>query len=96
MLPATVDHRKTRQPRDRYEVPDLHSQFESLLDTVWRCERMRKLEDRIDRQIRWEAVMDLAVERPSHKPLGNFTHPNLSSHPLATPKAAAYTEGEIA
>jgi hypothetical protein len=39
---------------DRHELPDLATQLESLLDTVWRCERMWNLHDRMDRQIRWD------------------------------------------
>jgi hypothetical protein len=35
------------QPDD----PDLQTQFESLLGIVWRCERMWRLEDRIQHQI---------------------------------------------
>jgi hypothetical protein len=30
------------------ECPDLHTQLESLLDAVWWCERLWKLEDRIE------------------------------------------------
>lgn len=30
------------------ETPDVHTQFESLLDQVWRCEAEWRLYDRID------------------------------------------------
>ena len=33
---------------DRNEVADFQTQLESLLDTVWRGERMWKLEDRMN------------------------------------------------
>jgi hypothetical protein len=36
---------------DRGHTDDLQTQLESLLDMVWRCERMWKLDDRIKRQI---------------------------------------------
>jgi hypothetical protein len=29
------------------EIPDLATQFESLLDVVWQCERDSRLDDRI-------------------------------------------------
>ncbi len=41
---------QTRSVRD--SIPDLPSQLESLLDTVWWCERLWKLEDRIEHQIK--------------------------------------------
>ena len=34
--------------RKRSDAPDLHSQFESLLDQVWRSEADWRLWDRID------------------------------------------------
>jgi hypothetical protein len=47
--------RLVNQPvSNRDEVPDLQTQFEALLDTVWRSERMWKLQDRIEAQIRKE------------------------------------------
>jgi len=33
-------------------VPDIHTQFEALLDQVWRSEAGWRLEDRIDLAIR--------------------------------------------
>lgn len=40
------------------ETPDLHTQFVSLLDTVWRCEERADLEDRVEARIRFEAQRD--------------------------------------
>jgi hypothetical protein len=37
------------------QAPDLHSQYEGLLDTVWRCERRAMLMDRIDAQAAYES-----------------------------------------
>jgi hypothetical protein len=38
-----------RRPSDRAKpaVPDLQTQYEELLDTVWRCEREARLDDQI-------------------------------------------------
>jgi hypothetical protein len=44
-----------RVRRRRSGFPDLATQLESLLDSVWRCERMWQLEDRIDGQIKFES-----------------------------------------
>jgi len=41
--------------RSRVETPDLQTQYEALLDTVWRCEERARLDDRIDAQARYEA-----------------------------------------
>jgi hypothetical protein len=42
------DHKVgTREPALANAVSDLPTQFESLLDTIWRCERIWALEDRI-------------------------------------------------
>ena len=47
-----------RQSKDRLkvEIPDLHTQYEALLDTVWRCERRARFEDRIDAQNRFDEL----------------------------------------
>lgn len=47
-----------RRSRDRLKVdiPDLHTQYEALLDTVWRCEERARLEDRIDAQNRFDEL----------------------------------------
>jgi hypothetical protein len=34
------------------EIPDLATQFESLLDVVWQCEREWRLDDRIALSLR--------------------------------------------
>lgn len=41
---ATPTHKRKRDPH----APDLHTQYESLLDQVWRCEVDWRLFDRID------------------------------------------------
>ena len=39
---------KPKEPRTRRpDDPDLHTQLESLLDEVWRCESTWRLDDRI-------------------------------------------------
>lgn len=47
-----------RHSRDRLKVdiPDLHTQYEALLDTVWQCERRARFEDRIDAQNRFDEL----------------------------------------
>ena len=42
--------------RPKVEVPDLHTQYEALLDTVWRCEERAELQDRIDAQGRYDEL----------------------------------------
>ena len=44
---------RTDEASDGHEVPDLPTQLESLFDTVWWCERLWTLEERLDRQINW-------------------------------------------
>lgn len=48
--------RMKRHSKDRMqaETPDLQTQYEELLDTVWRCDRWARVEDRIDAQARFE------------------------------------------
>lgn len=41
---------------NRNEVPDLAAQLESLLHTVWECEKDWALDDRIDLSLRSERV----------------------------------------
>jgi hypothetical protein len=36
-----------KKPRRQSSDPDLHTQLESLLDEVWRCESTWRLDDRI-------------------------------------------------
>jgi hypothetical protein len=40
--------------RARSDVPDLHSQLESLLDQVWQSEADWRLWDRVDASVRLE------------------------------------------
>jgi hypothetical protein len=47
--------RRTRDRR-KVEIPDLPTQYEELLDTVWRCEQRARLMDRIEAQTRSEEL----------------------------------------
>ena len=38
------------------DLPDLQTQYESLLDTVWRCESRARLQALIEARMRFEAV----------------------------------------
>jgi hypothetical protein len=42
---------------DQIGAPDLHSQLETLLDTVWDNERWAQTEDRIDAAVRYGTVL---------------------------------------
>jgi hypothetical protein len=44
---------------DRGHADELQTQLESLFDMVWWCERMWKLDDRIERQIEAEKASDV-------------------------------------
>jgi hypothetical protein len=44
----TEKRRTERQAGHRYEVPDLQTQFEEILNTVWRAEANWRLDDRLD------------------------------------------------
>ena len=48
--------KRKAEDRLRFEIPDLQTQYEALLDTVWRCEARARLEDRIDARTRYEEV----------------------------------------
>ncbi len=48
MLKASASTSPVRDSRRGSDPPDLQSQFESLLDQVWRCEADWRLYDRID------------------------------------------------
>lgn len=37
------------------EIPDLQTQYEALLDTVWRSEERARQQERIDAQARFDA-----------------------------------------
>ncbi len=41
--------------RSAADAPDLQTQYEALLDTVWRCEQRARLQERIDGQARFDA-----------------------------------------
>jgi hypothetical protein len=46
---------KGKRQRVRTEVPDLRTQWESLLDQVWRSEAEWRLWDRVDAAIQMDA-----------------------------------------
>ncbi|HKC18738.1 MAG TPA: hypothetical protein VKE27_03825 [Candidatus Dormibacteraeota bacterium] len=46
--------RHISEPREA-EIADLHTQYEGLLDTVWKCEKRARQQDRIDARARFEA-----------------------------------------
>lgn len=48
MLKASGSASQGRNSRRDSDPPDLQTQFESLLDQVWRCEAEWRLYDRID------------------------------------------------
>jgi hypothetical protein len=48
MLKASASESSVRSNRRGSDLLDLHTQFESLLDQVWRCEADWRLYDRID------------------------------------------------
>lgn len=47
-----------RHSKDRLKVdmPDLQTQYEDLLDTVWRCEDRARLMDRLEARTRFEEL----------------------------------------
>lgn len=49
----------------KVEIPDLHTQYEALLDTVWRCEARARLQDRIDAQNRFDELQSKRRSGPS-------------------------------
>jgi hypothetical protein len=49
-----IGRARDRRKRQRAGIEDLDTQYESLLDLVWRCERTWNLEDRIDQLIKYE------------------------------------------
>lgn len=49
--------------RTKSDAPDLHSQFESLLDQVWRSESDWRLWDRLDAAVMLEDLRKLRAER---------------------------------
>lgn len=49
---------KGRGERGRSDVPDLRTQWESLLDQVWRSEADWRLWDRLDAAVRMDALRE--------------------------------------
>ena len=49
---------KRQRERARNDVPDLRTQWESLLDQVWRSEADWRLWDRVDAAVRLEALRE--------------------------------------
>jgi hypothetical protein len=45
------------------DAPDLHSQLETLLNTVWDSERWAQTEDRIDAAVRYGTVLGVGANR---------------------------------
>ena len=63
MLKVTASPSRVRRRRRDPNAPDLHTQYESLLDQVWRCEADWRLYDRIDafcasEPDHWDAAAD--------------------------------------
>lgn len=53
----------------RSDAPDLHTQFESLLDQVWRSESEWRLWDRVDAAVMQETLREKrATNRESKQP----------------------------
>jgi len=49
---------KGKVERKRNDVPDLRTQWESLLDQVWRSEADWRLWDRVDAAVRLESLRE--------------------------------------
>jgi hypothetical protein len=49
---------KGKGERSRNDIPDLRTQWESLLDQVWRSEADWRLWDRVDAAVRQEALRE--------------------------------------
>ena len=49
--------------RMRNDVPDLRTQWESLLDQVWRSEADWRLWDRVDAAVRMEALREQRLQQ---------------------------------
>jgi hypothetical protein len=54
------------------QIPDLPTQFETLLDTVRWCERLWTLEDRIERQVVVSSRETRATRSDSEKSIGGL------------------------
>ena len=49
---------KPKRVQTRPEIPDLPSQWESLLDQVWRCEADWRLWDRLDASVQADSLRE--------------------------------------
>ena len=49
--------------RTRSDVPDLHSQLESMLDQVWQSEADWRFWDRLDASLKFDALREQAENR---------------------------------
>jgi hypothetical protein len=61
--------RNDRGQGARSDVPDLRSQWESLLDQVWRSEAEWRLWDRLDAAVRIETIREEREARRQEPPL---------------------------
>jgi hypothetical protein len=61
--------RNDRGQGTRQDVPDLRSQWESLLDQVWRSEAEWRLWDRLDAAVRIETIREEREARRQERPL---------------------------
>lgn len=62
--------RSERGQGARADVPDLRSQWESLLDQVWRSEAEWRLWDRLDAAVRIETIREQReAKRQDNRPL---------------------------
>lgn len=61
--------RSDRGPGARPDVPDLRTQWESLLDQVWRSEADWRLWDRLDAAVRIESLREEREARQTRRTL---------------------------
>ena len=59
---------KGRGERVRTDVPDLHTQWESLLDQVWRSEADWRMWDRLDAAVRTDELREQREQYERHSP----------------------------
>lgn len=53
--------------RSKSDAPDLHSQFESMLDQVWRSEADWRMWDRLDAAVQLEDLRKKRARRQGEK-----------------------------
>lgn len=53
--------------RAKSDAPDLHSQFETLLDQVWRSEADWRLFDRLDAAVKLEDLREKRAQQEGEK-----------------------------